>query len=297
LNVKSLRLVDQSGRTFDRYPPGAHVAIELSDGIVRDYSLCGHQDDRGYEIAVMLVPNSAGGSRFLHHRLRVGDFISMSPPRDRFSLAAEARKHVMIAGGVGITPFMSMIEHCLETSADFELHYCTRSKDDMIFRDRLGALPAGRLSIYHSREPEGCRLDVAELLLRQDADTHVYCCGPESLMKAVREATASWDKDRVHFERFATKNTRGTPFRIEIASTGQVLEVGAQASIMQVLRKAGIPIASSCETGSCGTCCVGLLAGDAEHRDVVLAEDERRTSIAACVSRARIPGAILTLDL
>jgi ferredoxin len=203
----------------------------------------------------------------------------------------------MIAGGVGITPFLSMIEHCVEKDADFELHYCLRSKADTLFRDRLGALRPGRLSTYHSREPGGGRLDVAELLRSQDAGTHVYCCGPESLMRTVREATADWDKERVHFERFAAKKPDGVPFRIKLASSGRILEVGAGVSIMQVLRKAGISVASSCETGSCGTCCLGLLSGETDHRDVVLSEDERQTSIAVCVSRARHAGDVLTLDL
>ena len=296
-NVKLIRLVDQAARTLEHYPPGAHISIELPGGIVRDYSLCGLQDNNGYEIAVLHVSDGTGGSRFVHQELKVGDIVSISPPKDRFSLASEAGKHLMIAGGVGITPFVSMIEHCVEKAADFELHYCVRSKADTLFRDRLGALLPGRLSTYHSREPGGGRLDVAELLRRQDTGTHVYCCGPKRLMRAVREATADWHKERVHFEHFAAKKPAGVPFRIKLASSGQVLEVGAGVSVMQVLRKAGISVASSCETGSCGTCCMGLLSGEADHRDVVLSENDRQISIAVCVSRARHADDLLTLDL
>ena len=201
----------------------------------------------------------------------------------------------MIAGGIGITPFLSMIDECLRRDCAFELHYCVRTRADVVFPVRLRALPQKYITMHYSREPGSGRLDVAGLIQRLPPDAHVYCCGPETLMRAVRDETAHWETDRVHFERFLANDVVGPSFKIKIASTGAVIDVDSGSSILKALRRAGLSVASSCETGSCGTCCIGLLDGDADHRDVVLSDEQRRDQIAVCVSRAR--GGTLTLDL
>ena len=294
-SVKSFRLVDPSGASLGSYPPGGHVRIELSNGIVRSYSLCGPSDGSHYEIAVKRLTNSSGGSGYLHEAIKPHDIISVSPPRDRFALASGSGPHVMIAGGIGITPFLSMIDECLRRDCAFELHYCVRTRADVVFPVRLRALPQKYITMHYSREPGSGHLDVAGLIQRLPPDAHVYCCGPETLMRAVRDETAHWETDRVHFERFLANDVVGPSFKIKIASTGAVIDVDSGSSILQALRRAGLSVASSCETGSCGTCCIGLLDGDADHRDVVLSDEQRRDQIAVCVSRAR--GGTLTLDL
>jgi MOSC domain-containing protein YiiM/ferredoxin-NADP reductase len=294
-SVKSFRLVDPSGAALTSYPPGGHVRVELSNGIVRSYSLCGPPSGPYYEIAVKRVADSLGGSGYLHEAIKPGDIVSVSPPRDRFALASGTAPHVMIAGGIGITPFLSMIEECLRRDCAFELHYCVRTRTDVVFSERVHALPKKHVTMHYSQEPGSRRLDVAELIGRLPPDADVYCCGPETLMRAVRDETAQWKPNRVHFERFLANDVVGASFKVKIASTGALIDVDPRSSILQALRRAGLSIASSCETGSCGTCCIGLLDGDADHRDVVLSEEQRRDQIAVCVSRAR--GGTLTLDL
>jgi MOSC domain-containing protein YiiM/ferredoxin-NADP reductase len=294
-SVKSFCLVDPSGAALDPYPPGGHIRVELSNGIVRSYSLCGPPNEPYHQIAVKRVADSLGASSHLHEVIEPGHIVSVSPPRNRFALASGTGPHVMIAGGIGITPFLSMIEECLRRDCVFELRYCLGTRADAVFAERIRALPQKNVTMHYSREPGSERLDVAGLIGRLPAGAHVYCCGPETLMKSVREATAWWEPNRVHFERFLAKDVFGASFKVKIASTGALIKVEPGSSILQALRRAGLSVASSCETGSCGTCCIGLLDGDADHRDVVLSDAEKRDRIAVCVSRAR--GGTLTLDL
>jgi MOSC domain-containing protein YiiM/ferredoxin-NADP reductase len=293
--VKSLQLIDPSGAALDPYPPGGHISIELSNGMVRSYSLCGPSRGPYYQIAVKRVSDGSGASAYLHEVIKPRDVVSVSPPRNRFSLASGSGPHVMIAGGIGITPFLSMIEDCLRRNLCFELHYCLRTPADIVFAERIRTLPQKNVIMHYSHGPERARLDVVGLIKRQTPRAHVYCCGPETLMKSVRQATQHVDPTRVHFERFLTRNAVSPSFKVKIASTGALIDVEPGLSILQALRRAGLSVASSCETGSCGTCCIGLLNGDADHRDVVLSDAQRRDQIAVCVSRAR--GGTLTLDL
>jgi MOSC domain-containing protein YiiM/ferredoxin-NADP reductase len=293
--VRSLQLVDPSGRPLERFSPGAHISIELASGLVRQYSLCGSLFADMYEIAVALAPDSRGGSQSIHRDLKVGDLLSISPPRNRFSLAEMVGKHVMIAGGIGITPFLTMIEACNRDGRKFELHYCVRTPADAAFRDDLEPLPNESVKFHYSRVPGGHRLDCEKLLRELPATAHVYCCGPESLMTAVREASPNWDFGRVHFERFTVVAGTNSDFQVKIASNGVVLKVGADSTILDTLRQAGFDVASSCETGSCGTCRVGVLSGAVDHRDVILSASERKSQLTTCVSRAH--EGIITLDL
>jgi MOSC domain-containing protein YiiM/ferredoxin-NADP reductase len=293
--VKSLRLVDPAARPLPPFAAGAHISIEFAGNLIRHYSLCGPLGSADYEIAVGLAPASRGGSHWLHHELKPGDILSISPPKNRFGLAEDAARHLMIAGGIGITPFIPMIEACMRDGRDFELHYCARTPEDAAFADRLAALPAGNVHFHYSGGRDGRRLDCAKLLQAQIPGTHVYCCGPDTLMRSVRDATKDWQAATIHFEKFLAEIGDAQAFFVKIASTGAMIEVGPRATILQALRRAGITIPSSCETGSCGTCRVKVLAGAVDHRDVVLSEEERATEIATCVSRAR--GDVLTLDL
>jgi MOSC domain-containing protein YiiM/ferredoxin-NADP reductase len=293
--VKSFRLVDPGGKTLERFSPGAHISIELASGLVRDYSLCGTLASDGYEIAVALDRDSRGGSLALHRDIKPGDVLSISPPRNRFSLAESGTKHVMIAGGIGITPFLPMIEACNRDGKEFELHYCLRTPAEMAFEEKLAPLPSACVTLHYSAVAGGRRLDCTALLKGQPPGTQVYCCGPDSLMTAVREATADWDPGRVRFEKFAVPVAGNTDFRIKIASSGRVFDVPADGTILDTLRRAGFDLPSSCETGSCGTCRLGFLSGSVDHRDVILSASERKMQLTTCVSRAR--EGVITLDL
>jgi vanillate O-demethylase ferredoxin subunit len=228
--------------------------------------------------------------------------LDLSLPRNNFALAAGARRHRLIAGGIGITPLLSMA-HALDRRGDpYELHYCARSPSRAAFRDELARLSGGAVSLHYDNGDPSHGLDVSGLLRDVVDGMHVYYCGPRGLMRAASEATAHWPRETIHFEHFAapvavspTPGTDGA-FEVELASNAAVYPVPANRSILAVLRDAGVLVESSCEAGVCGTCRTRYLAGTPDHQDFVLTDDERRECIMLCVSRAA-PGERIVLDL
>lgn len=277
--------------------PGAHVDIRLPDGKIRQYSLCGNPADWSmYQIAVKREADGRGGSHWVHDTLEVGSEVHVSAPRSNFSLTRGAKRHVLVAGGIGITPFLAMTQWLAKQNADFALHYCSRLASPP-FVDQLAKLCGDRLHVYTSQGDQPRRFDPVGAFKHVEDDTHVYCCGPQSLTDAVREATSHWPEERVHFEAFQAmidENFNPEPFDITIASTGQVLRVPADRSALDVLRDAGFVLPSSCELGVCGSCECGYRDGVVIHRDSVLNVGARQDRMMLCVSRARVQ---VTLDL
>ncbi|MDP4022092.1 PDR/VanB family oxidoreductase [Methylobacterium sp. NEAU 140] len=279
------------------WTPGAHVDLRLPDGKVRQYSLCGDPADRGrYTVAIKREADGRGGSVWAHANLAAGGIAHVSAPRNNFPLAEDAARHVFIAGGIGVTPFAAMARTLAAANGDFVLHLCARSAADAPLLAELRALCGDRLRCWFSAE--GQRFDPATIGA-PEAGTHLYVCGPTRLVDAVQaEADArGWLPDRLHIERFAAtldENFKPEPFEARIASTGQVLHVPADRSLLAVLRENGFTIPSSCELGTCGTCECGYRDGTVIHRDVVLPVAKRQDRLMPCVSRARVA---LTLDL
>jgi ferredoxin-NADP reductase len=295
--IMSIELVDPAGRELPGFTAGAHLDVHMSQGLVRQYSLCNDPAEKfRYVIAVLYEPMGKGGSKFMHERVRPGDTLYVSEPRNYFPLAAEAKRHLLLAGGIGITPMMAMLAVLARKDSDFTLHYCTRSLKKTAFRNKLlGYAQEGRVVFYHDGGDPSRGLDVAELLGSYTPGTHVYYCGPAGFMSAARAATARWPAGTVHFEYFEppaesgekeTANSVNRSFRIRLAQSGRVFTVPADNSIVQVLRKHGIEVDTNCEEGYCGTCLTRYLEGQPEHRDIVLDDSDRANYVLICCARA-----------
>ncbi|MGM1058269.1 PDR/VanB family oxidoreductase [Saccharothrix sp. Mg75] len=280
-SVARVVLRDQEGGALPGYEPGAHITLSTPDGHRRSYSLVepGGSAPREYVVCVRREDGGRGGSVSVH-ALAEGTVLAVAPPRNRFPLHP-ARHYLFIAGGIGITPIRSMVARLrAEGHPSVRVLYLSRSAADTPFLEEFAG------DIVHHSEERG-RLDLWPYLAVPDDDTRVYCCGPLPLIRAVQERTAHWRPSRVHVEEFTAPDDGYTgPFEAVWAPTGLRVEVPAHRSLLSALRREGIEVESSCEAGTCGTCRLTLLAGEADHRDVVLEESERETSVMACVSRA-----------
>lgn len=278
------------------WTPGAHVDLRLPDGRVRQYSLIGDPEDLScYRIAVKREAGGRGGSMWLHEALNVGDEAHVSAPRNNFPLAEGAEASILIAGGIGVTPMVSMARALARAGSPFALHYCVRDRGAAPLLDMLHEIcPLGALTLHVSGQN---RLDVDALLAETSGNTHVYCCGPETLVDAVERAGACWPEEAMHFEVFNAaldENYKAEPFDLTVASTGQTFRVPADKSALDVLRAEGFVLPSSCELGVCGTCECGYRDGAVIHRDKVLRPSARQSRMMLCVSRGRVA---ITVDL
>jgi ferredoxin-NADP reductase len=274
---------------------GAHIDLRLPDGRVRQYSLCGDPRNRlRYEIAIKRERHGRGGSVWAHENLKAGAIAHVSAPRNNLPLATGASRHILIAGGIGITPFVSMAHALAANGKSFELHYCARSHAEAAFVGELAAICGERLYCWFSSQ--GSRFDPSVLGTCSDnADSnnaHVYVCGPQRLVDAVASYAKAngWQDDQFHTEIFqptVDENFKPEPFEATLASTGQTFTIPADRSLLDVLRDNGVIMTSSCELGVCGSCECGYLGGVVIHRDKVLAISKRQDRMLLCVSRAR----------
>lgn len=279
---------------------GAHLTVQVPGGPRRNYSLHGDPADSGcYRIAVKRDASGRGGSVRMVDVVQQGDLIAVSTPRNNFELHPRAHEFLFIAGGIGITPILSMVRHLQATQhATFRLIYCTRDAGNTAFLQDLGAPElAGRVQIHHDHGDPGQGFDFWPVFERP-GKAHVYCCGPRGLMDVVADMSGHWPTGNIHFESFGADVSAfaaNTAFTVHLKKSGATVPVGADQSILEALRQRGHHVPSSCESGTCGSCRTGLLAGEPEHRDMVLGPDEQATQIMVCVSRAR--SAELVLDL
>jgi len=297
-DTHSYELVPADGRPLPPFTAGSHVDVQVPNGMVRPYSLHGDPADRtAWRIAVKREAGGRGGSVSLHDAAEVGTALGIVGPRNHFPLASAAARHLFIAGGIGITPICAMIRTLAARGSDWHLHYCARSRDHAAFYEELRSLGPQRVTPHFSEVPT---LDVAQLLRIQPEGAHVYCCGPQGLMRAVEAAASHWTPGHVHFEWFAAPKTEwpaNQPFEIQLARTGSTFVVPADQSILQVVRDNGIPVACACEEGVCGTCETAVLAGEPQHRDMLLSPEERAQgrTMMICVSRAHSQRLVLDL--
>jgi len=307
--ISSFEMVDRSGNDLPAYTAGSHIDFYFHDGTIRQYSLCGDPSDRKrYLIAVLNDKNGRGGSAALHKRLHVQRDVFVGEPRNNFPIAKEAKHHLMIAGGIGVTPMLSMIYELQKTSGDnFTLHYCTKSKDYTAFQPELAALIAsGKVVVHHDQGNPENGLNIKELLQDYDDGTHLYYCGPPGFMKAVTDFSSHWPEGTVHFEYFnapepeveskspgLVSNAEG--FQIKIASTGAVYTVPDSKSIVDILHENNVAIETSCNVGLCKTCVIKYTEGEVKHMDCVLSKQEQEEYLTPCCSRSL--GDLLILDL
>jgi len=298
--IHGFELVDPRGRDLPRFAAGAHIDLRAG-GLLRQYSLWNDPAERRrYCIAVLREEESRGALRHLQETVRVGDLVEVSPPRNNFPLATAAERHLLIAGGIGIAPIMSMIAELRRRRADFRLHYCARSPERTAFLDALTPLAAeGHVLFHHDGGDPARGLDITAALHDPRPGTHLYFCGPASLMAAATEAAKEWPPGTVHCEYFTGPLSEivdeDRPFRVRLARAGTEYEVPVGATIIDVLRSHGIAVRTSCELGYCGACLTRYLAGEPDHRDQALEENGRRRYVLICCSRSKTP--VLELDL
>lgn len=294
--VRAFELVALNG-DLPPFSAGGHVDVHLPGDIVRQYSLTNGPDDRDhYGLGVKREAESRGGSTAMHDGVREGDTLTISEPKNNFLLAMEARRHLLLAGGIGVTPLLSMARHLSKAGQDFAFHYFTRSPELTAFRGLIDASAwKGNATYHHGLVPPA--LDAVLLpLLREPADgTHLYLCGPGPFMDLVLGLTvqAGWVKDAVHLEYFTADvdpvGTDAGTFEVRLAQSGVTYPVPANKTILDVLRDNGHAVETSCEQGVCGTCETVVLEGEIDHRDLYLMEDEHEAGdrMMICVSRAK----------
>ncbi|RSD14130.1 PDR/VanB family oxidoreductase [Amycolatopsis eburnea] len=290
-----LRRID--GGDLPEWRPGAHIDVVAGSGLVRQYSLCGDPGDRtSYRIAVLRQSDGRGGSAWLHEQLHEGDRVVVGGPRNHFPLEP-APHYLFLAGGIGITPLLTMIREVSGEGADWSLHYGGRTRASLAYTGELRTIDASRVRVVPFDE---CGLIDLEAALDEAApEALVYCCGPEPLIAAAEAACARRGL-RLRTERFSPKQTGSrvdTPFTVRIASTGAELAVPADRSIVDTLIEAGVDVLTSCAEGTCGTCEIAVLDGRPDHRDSVLTDEEQAAGdrILPCVSRSRTPRLVLDL--
>jgi phthalate 4,5-dioxygenase reductase subunit len=298
--VHLFELSDPNGAPLPAFTAGSHLTLVAPNGSRRNYSISSAPAQRlFYEIAVKREEHGRGGSASMADDVHAGRLLRAGPPRNSFALAASARKFVFVAGGIGITPILSMMRHLAHTGADgFRLYYLTRDAEGTAFLDELAAEFPGRITVHHDQGRRERAYDLWPVFERPAHGQHVYCCGPKGLMDSVRGMTGHWNASCVHFESFGADVkplAPDRPFMVELHRSGTSFEVGAGESILEALRDRGYRVPSSCESGTCGSCRIRLLAGEAEHRDAVLGEAERADQIMVCVSRAKSPRVVLDI--
>jgi ferredoxin-NADP reductase len=294
--VVVLDLRDPGGADLPDWAPGAHIDLVPVEGLVRQYSLCGDPADRAvWRIAVLREPAGRGGSRAVHDQVGEGDLVEVAGPRNHFPLVP-APRYLFLAGGIGITPLLPMVAAATAAGAGWRLHYGGRSRASMAFREALCSAYGARV-LVHPQDETGL-LDLDAILADVPSDTPVYCCGPEPLLQAVERRCI----DRpLHVERFTPKEqgepVRSDSFEVSLARAGRTLTVPPGKSILRVVEEAGIELLWSCTEGTCGTCETAVLAGQVDHRDSLLTDEERAANdtMLICVSRAAGPRLILDI--
>lgn len=308
-SIRSFTVSRLDGEPLDRYEPGAHIDVTSPSGVTRQYSLCGDPDRRDAHLfAVKREDASRGGSRSLHDEVAVGTELTIGAPRNLFRLVPDAREHILIAAGIGVTPLLSMAYRLLAQKTPFILHYFARSAEHAAFLPILSNAPFTDYVRFHFGV-ERSHLDASLASCVADASdgAHIYTCGPGPFMdRVVAVAETRLPSEAIHLERFAADSLSANgsvteavldTFDVQIAGTGKTVRVDARTSIVQALASIGIEVDTSCGEGVCGTCMVDVESGVPDHRDHCLSKAERASNkvICCCVSRSKTP--VLVLDL
>ena len=302
-DVVLLELVDPAGEALPPFGAGSHIDVEVRPGLVRQYSLCNAPDERHrYRIAVLLERGGRGGSAAMH-ALTEGSLLRISAPRNHFALDNGAPRSLLFAGGIGVTPILCMAERLSAIGAEFAMHYASRTPARAPFRDHIARSRfADRVDFYFSRDESGGRPDLDAIVSSAGLETHVYVCGPAPFIEAVLAAAArrGIPDQQVHREYFAMNDAQlgdSAAFQVKLASSGVVLDIPEDATVVDVLREHGFDLPTSCEQGVCGTCLTRVLEGLPDHRDYFLTNEERERNdrFTPCCSRAK--STMLVIDL
>jgi vanillate O-demethylase ferredoxin subunit len=301
--INSYELVSPTGGNLAPFTAGGHIDLHLSNGMIRCYSLVNDpREQHRYVIAVNKDPAGRGGSSFVHDNLKVGDIVKVSLPRNNFALCEEAGHSVLIAGGIGITPLLSMLRRLEVLGRSAELFYAARTRPAAAFLDELGKLGStGRLALHLDFDDErsGRLFDLSAIVGRAPAQAHLYCCGPVPMLQAFEAATADRLADHVHVEYFQAAEAPATDggFEVRLARSNRTIAVEAGKTILDALLDAGIAANYACTEGVCGTCETRVIEGTPDHRDQFLSKEEQaaNNTIMICCSGAK--SRTLVLDI
>ena len=298
-HILSLELQQSDGTPLPAVEPGAHVGLHLSEDLVRSYSvLNANASGSRYVIAVLNDKNSSGGSRYVHEQLRVGQSLSISRPRNHFPLNASASNSVLVAGGIGITPILSMHRRLRTLRQPAFLLYCARSRGDAAFCDELAAHADVQ---FHFDDKRGGPPDLKTFLATQPDDSDFYCCGPLAMIDAFEAASSSLGLKNVHIERFTAKGMFDGPqkgsYQVVLARDGRTLDVPGGTALLDVLEEAGLDVDHACREGICGACETKVIEGVPDHRDSLLSDTERGSAKTMLVCVSGCIGSRLVLDL
>jgi len=301
----ALSLVRDDGQPLPRWEAGAHIDLQLGNGMMRQYSLTGSplRQDR-YLICVGLAADSRGGSRYIHQQLRLGQRLTISAPRNLFPLVA-ARRVVLVAAGIGLTPLLAMAAQLEADGVPFSLHYYVKQRQDAaLTRQLLQSFRHGYGEILCSAEGQSPRQHLPEALRAPDPETHLYLCGPQGFMTHMQAQAQAlgWRAEQLHTEAFSAAapppQTDDASFIVTLASSGASWPVPADKTIARVLLENGVEVPLSCEMGLCGACLTPVVSGEADHRDTVQTEAEKAAplqQIALCCSRSRSKALVIDL--
>jgi len=299
--VARLELRFPNGARLPLWTPGAHVALTLEPGIVRQYSLCGNREDReSYVVAVLREADGRGGSEYVHSHLEVGESVPVSVPRNNFELR-EADRYLFVAGGIGVTPILPMIAEVDARGCDWRLVYGGKSRAAMAFVEDLIGRYGDRVDV-RPHDVMGI-LPVGQIVENVDDETLIYACGPAPLLESLAaECQRAGVADRLEIERFtaapdAAGRADDCAFRVMLQASRVELDVPPQKSILEAIEDAGLAVDSSCREGTCGTCETGVIEGVPDHRDALLSDDERTANETMMICVSRCLGERLVLDL
>ncbi|MFY0664238.1 MAG: oxidoreductase [Natronospirillum sp.] len=303
-DIACFELVDPHGRELPAFTAGSHIDVQTDDEHLRQYSLSNASHERTrYQIAVLREPESRGGSTAMHDKVQEGDYLRISAPRNHFAVDHDAKRSVLFAGGIGITPILAMAEELHAKGADFELHYSASTPENAAFVDYLKAAPyADKVTFHYTKTENGQRIDLASMAAKPEAAVHIYVCGPEAFNDAVISAyeTAGWPKRQLHTEYFvgATVDTSSDgSFEVQLARSGVSFQIPADKTVADVLIDNDIDLLTSCEQGICGTCITKVLEGTPDHRDRYMTDEEHAANdqFTPCCSRSK--SKVLVIDL
>lgn len=303
-DILSFEFVRPGEGELPAFSAGSHIHVDIGEGLSRQYSLCNDPSEtHRYVIAVLKEEESRGGSKAMHE-LKEGQEICISSPENHFELASRgASFHLLLAGGIGVTPMMAMIEELERRGASYLMHYCTRSPEKTAFFERLEPrIEQGTVVLHHDQGDSDNGLDITATLAEYEVGTHLYACGPPGFMQAVSSSVGAWPPHVVHREYFTGREMSeeekawdAKPFKVSILGTGEVFDIPAGRSIAAVLREHGINIQTDCEEGYCGTCLTHYVEGDPVHRDTVLDDSDREDYVMICCARSRSERLVLDL--
>ena len=290
-DIYSFELSRADGSDLPEFTAGSHIAVETPGGAMRHYSLSNDpQETHRYVLGIKVERNGRGGSLAMVDKVDEGDTVMVSPPMNEFELLP-APAYILVAGGIGITPIMSMARQLSRIGeVPFKIIYCTRNPEMTAFADEL-VKPAfdGKITTHHDQGDPAQAFDFWDTFATP-GKAHVYCCGPTPLMEEIRGVTGQWPPSAIHFEDFGANKEQSRnddkPFVVENSRTGKSYEIAPDQTIIEALRAAGEKPPTSCESGTCGTCKTSLIDGEADHRDLVLMGEEKSDYIMICVSRA-----------